>query len=284
MNNFSHHHRHNLPFRVGTTSYIVPDELLPNAQFLVDKVQDMQLVLFDVPDGPSNLPDAQTVAALAELAEHHAFTYTVHLISDLRWGDGEHPSLRQAQQVIELTQALHPWAYVLHLEGKDVRASDTPSAILRKWQDDSVRALEKVATWTGDPARLAVENLEGYPPAFVEPVVQRLPVSRCVDIGHLWLDGHEPLPYLRNALAHTRVIHLHGLAERDHQSLAHMPPAQLDPVINVLLREQYRGVLTLEVFGEQDFASSRAALAASIDRCRTTRAPGAPVPLATPDK
>lgn len=264
---------HHIPFRVGTTSYIVPDELLANAHFLVGKVQDMQLVLFDVPGGPSNLPDAQTVAALAELAAQSAFTYTVHLISDLRWGDGEHSSLRQARQVIELTQELRPWAYVLHLEGKDVRALDTPPAALRKWQDDSVHALEKVAIWTGERTLLAVENLEGYPPDFVEPVVQRASVSRCVDIGHLWLDGHDPLPYLLNALPRTRVVHLHGLAERDHQSLVHMPPAQLDPIIDVLLREQYRGVLTLEVFGEQDFASSLSALAASVDRCRAaTRA------------
>ncbi len=268
MNVYPFNQSHNLPFRIGTTSYIIPDNLLVNARFLVDKVQDMQLVLFDVPGGPNNLPDAQTVTALAKLADEHAFTYTVHLISDLGWGDGDHPSLAQARQVIELTQALQPWAYVLHLEGKTVRAPYTLPARLQKWQADRVRALERVATWAGDPALLVVENLEGYPPDFVQPVVQRTLVSRCVDVGHLWLDGHDPLPYLRVALPRTRVIHLHGLAVRDHESLAHMSPAQLDPVIDVLLGEHYTGVLTLEVFGEQDFDSSLTALAASIERCR----------------
>jgi len=65
---------------------------------------------------------------------------------------------------------------------------------------------------------------------------------------------------LRDALPRTRVIHLHGLAERDHKSLAHVPAERLNPVINLLLRAPYTGVLTLEVFGESDFASSAAAL------------------------
>ena len=47
-------------------------DLLPNAAFLAAHVQDMQLVLFEVPDGPSNLPSPQDVAKLAALgiADH----------------------------------------------------------------------------------------------------------------------------------------------------------------------------------------------------------------------
>jgi hypothetical protein len=55
---------------------------------------------------------------------------------------------------------------------------------------------------------------------------------------------------------------------RDHQSIAHTPPALLDPVINLLLIQGYTGVLTLEIFGEADFWSSLEALQASVDRCR----------------
>jgi hypothetical protein len=55
------------------------------------------------------------------------------------------------------------------------------------------------------------------------------------------------------------VIHLHGLAERDHKSLAHMPPEKLNPVVALLLRERYAGVVTLEIFGEEDFHTSLAA-------------------------
>src|SRR3990172_8850070 len=254
------------PFRLGTTSYILADDLLPNVRFLADQVQDVELVLFEVDDGPNNLPTPETVAELAQIAAEHGLTYTVHLPLDLRLGAGGdegHISLVKARRVIDRTGALQPWAYVLHLDGREVRDGAAPARLAR-WQSESIRALEVVAAWGGGPERLAVENIERYPPDFILPVMERTPVGRCVDIGHLWLDGHDPLPYLRAAQPRTRVVHLHGIAERDHKSLAHMPPEKLNPVIGTLLREGYAGVLTLEVFGEDDFYSSLEALKTTI--------------------
>jgi hypothetical protein len=46
------------------------------------------------------------------------------------------------------------------------------------------------------------------------------------------------------------------------------PPAQLDRVVHLLLERAFTGVLTLEIFGEADFWSSLAALAASVRRYR----------------
>ena len=108
----------------------------------------------------------------------------------------------------------------------------------------------------GSMEKLAVENLEGYPVDFISPVVNRVPVSRCVDIGHLWLDGIDPAPYLQSALPRTRVIHLHGIAERDHCSLAFMPQEKVQIVLRELIRANYQGVLTLEMFSQDDFLSS----------------------------
>ena len=45
-----------LPFRVGATSYSIEDDLLGNARFLAGQVQDMQLVLFDLPGGQATCP------------------------------------------------------------------------------------------------------------------------------------------------------------------------------------------------------------------------------------
>ena len=110
-----------------------------------------------------------------------------------------------------------------------------------------------------------MEN-SGYPPEFVTPV-GKTSASRCLDIGHLWLDGIDPLPYLRSALPRTRMIHLHGLKDgRDHQSIAHMPPQQLDAVLQMLVESAYRGIVTLEIFGQEDFESSMTALYGSLER------------------
>jgi sugar phosphate isomerase/epimerase len=195
---------------------------------------------------------------LIQIAGQSSLTYTVHLPLDLKLGeDGsqQDQSLIKARRVIDCTRGLDPWAYVLHLDGKSVRTS-TDAEQIKRWQDQSVRALEIVSAWAGGAEKLAVENLETYPLDFIQPILDRTPVSRCVDIGHLWLDGHDPIPYLQAALPRTRVIHIHGIAERDHRSLAFMPREKVQSVWDELLRANYQGVLTLEIFSEEDFSSS----------------------------
>jgi sugar phosphate isomerase/epimerase len=247
-----------LPFRLGTTSYIIPADILPNARYLAGKVKDIELILFEVDDGPNNLPSPEVIGELSQLASEYDLTYTVHLPLDLKLGeDGSErdQSLVKARRVIDCTRELDPWAYVLHLDGKSVRTV-TDADLIQRWQDHSVRALEIVSEWAGSPEKLAVENLETYPLDFIQPVLERVPVSRCVDIGHLWLDGHDPIPYLGSALSRTRVIHMHGIAERDHRSLSFLPPDNVRAVWEELMGARYAGVLTLEMFSEEDFISS----------------------------
>lgn len=264
----------NQKYRIGTTSYIVEAGLDENAAYLANKVQDMQLVLFDVEGGPCNFPSPDMVAKLQDVTANHDFTYTVHLPLDIRLADNgstDHVSMLQAERVIEMTRELRPFSYILHLDGRSILPPDTTKTAFRNWQDNAVRALEVLADWVGDPALLAVENLEGYPLDLLPPIVERVPISRCIDIGHLWLDGHDPLPYLQESLPRTRVIHLHGLNGRDHQSLAHMSPAQIDPVLQCLQIAEFDGVLTLEIFGQVDYDSSMQALAASLTRLNDSR-------------
>ncbi len=252
------------PFRLGTTSYIIPADILPNIHYLAGKVDDIELVLFEVDDGQNNLPDRAQIAEMRSLANQHALTFTVHLPLDLRLADDESSgpnqglsrSLEKARRVIDCTRDLDPWAYVLHLDGRSAESSPAPT----RWQDQAVRSLELVGEWAGSLERLAVENLEGYPLDFHQAVLDRIAVSRTVDIGHLWLDGHDPIPYLRQALPRTRVMHIHGISGRDHQSLTHVPVEKLRAVLAELIRANYTGVLTLEIFSEDDFITSLGAL------------------------
>ncbi|MEE9913177.1 MAG: sugar phosphate isomerase/epimerase [Deltaproteobacteria bacterium] len=254
-------------FRLGTTSYIIPADILPNVRYLAGKVQDVELVLFEVDDGPGNLPSSKQIAELAGIARDQDMTYTVHLPLDLRLADDgspRHASLEKARRVIDHTRELDPWAYVLHLDGKSVRRGSTPEA-RQRWLEQAVQSLQLVGVWAGDVKKLAVENLEGYPLDFYDQVLERIAVSRTIDIGHLWLDGHDPVAYLRNALPRTRVIHIHGVAGRDHRSLAEMPPGTLHAVLDYLLQSAYSGVLTIEVFSEDDFVTSCAAMEAILN-------------------
>lgn len=274
-----------VPFRIGATSYVIEAGLVENAMFLAPYVQDMQLVLFDLPSGPSNLPDEATAAQLAEIGARSDLSYTVHLMEDLQSVcsdrcdseqcesvDGLHSSQRSAHKVIERTRALSPWAWVAHLDGQSAKANNFRPDMMSEWWQQAGRAVRQVCRWTGDAKRLAIENLEGYPADLVMPVVEQTKASRCVDVGHLWLEGCDPTFHLHIAWKWLRVVHLHGVSDDpvqglcDHSSLAWVSPLALDGVVHLLLCRRYTGVVTLEVFGEEDFWSSLEALHASVCR------------------
>jgi sugar phosphate isomerase/epimerase len=258
-----------LPFRLGTTSYIIPDDILPNARYLAGKVRDIQLVLFEL-DDQSNLPDKTLVNELNTLGTQYDMSYTVHLPLDLRLADDgneAHISLVKARRVIESTLDLNPLAYVVHLDGKEERHSTDPAVLLR-WQEQAVKSLREVSGYCGDIRRLAVENLENYPPEFNDLAIREAGCSRCVDVGHLWLDGHDPVPYLSGRLDETIIMHVHGTGKRDHQSLQLTSEDKIDSLLRFLIDQNYEGVLTLEIFSESDLMTSIQAIEASLERLR----------------
>jgi sugar phosphate isomerase/epimerase len=247
------------PFRLGTTSYIIPDEILPNARYLAPLVDDIELVLFEVDDGYNNLPDQSVINELNTIARGDDLTYTVHMPVDLNFlGDQNslNTTLAKAKRTIDHTLALNAWAYVLHLDGPELLLPSPPLS-KQQWQEKALNFVAHLSKWLGDSTLLAVENLENYPLDLWDDVIRLAGTSRCIDIGHLWLNNHPPVPYLERRLRETRVIHIHGIDERDHSSLRHVPKAQLEEVFNELIRQNYQSVITIEVFNQEDFFSSR---------------------------
>src|SRR5258707_12372272 len=138
--------RFETPFRVGSTSYVYPDDILPNVEQLAAKgdVDDIELILFEVDDGPNNLPNAATVQKLSDIAAQYRLTYTVHLPVDLQLateGDSQHRSLIKAERVIKTTRPLDPFAYVFLVDGKSVAGPGRAAC--------AVPALETGLDWWG---------------------------------------------------------------------------------------------------------------------------------------
>ena len=243
-----------LPFRIGTSSYIIPDDILPNVRFLAGKVKDIELVLFDI-DEYCNIPDKAQAEELKAAAAAYGLSYTVHLPLDLNFSDQDRDlSIEKAMKVIDGTRCLDPHAFICHLECRDI--PDTEGPALLDWQAQRIRAVNALAERSGIRSGFAVENLERYPIEWNEAVIRACGTRACLDIGHLFLRKEDPIPVMRKWLPLTTVIHLHGIGTRDHQSLVHMPKEAVKAVIDELLRQDYRGVLTLEVFNENDFNGS----------------------------
>ncbi|MDH3981787.1 MAG: sugar phosphate isomerase/epimerase, partial [Kiritimatiellaceae bacterium] len=107
------------PFRLGTTSYILRDYILPNVRYLKDKVDMIELLVFET-DEQSNYPTKDEVKELLDIASEHDLTYTVHLPIDIHLGirdEAQRIKNRDAFiRAIDATRALKPHAWDLHLE------------------------------------------------------------------------------------------------------------------------------------------------------------------------
>jgi sugar phosphate isomerase/epimerase len=252
--------------RLGTTSYIYPADMLDNVRKLAEAVDDIELVIFESPAFGDNYPDKNTVKELSRLASAHNLTYTIHLPLDLKLAE-ERPLLDAAFRVIDCTGELNPHGFVVHLDG--TADADTPA--MDRWIENSVKSLERMAIEAGGAHRLCVENLDDQSPAMLDRLLTHMPVSCCVDIGHLWKQGLDPVPCLSAWLDRTKVVHLHGVGTRDHKALSLTGASQLDPVVR-LLSERFEGVLTFEVFSEKDFLDCQVTFAQSMARISTTSA------------
>jgi len=245
------------PFRLGTTSYIIPDDILPNVRFLAPLVDDVELVLFESPD-VSNIPSAATVSELAAIAADNDLTYTVHFPTDCRAG-AESSAERErfldgVRRIIDRCRPLQPRAWVMHLEGVD--SGDDGSRVLT-WRNHCAEARQRVVGLVGAPRAVAIENLE-YPWQWHEQLTVETGASLCCDIGHLWVNCPDSWREQAAAmLPAVSVIHLHGVqGTADHLSLARGSAADQRLFLQAVGALPYQGVLTLEIFNEQDFGES----------------------------
>ncbi|HML47095.1 MAG TPA: hypothetical protein PKE04_10155, partial [Clostridia bacterium] len=135
---------------------------------------------------------AQTREALRDVGA----TCSVHL--PFRGVDISYPSrdvaegyARMMAGVVRLARPLSPMAYVVHPTGdfaKRLRDFAQIFPVLQKTWDTSLFALETLARLGGiQPEELAVENLS-HPLAMNDYILERLPVSACLDAGHIAAD------------------------------------------------------------------------------------------------
>jgi sugar phosphate isomerase/epimerase len=250
--------KNRFPFRLGTTSYILPADLITNVRFLAPYVDDIELVLFEA-DDESNLPDEKTINELDSIARSKDLTYTVHLPLGLSLGapdeEERRRSVKKALHIVELTYPLNPAAYVLHFEGD--RRGLLPSENMTGWTN-SLRASVAELLDSAVPSRLfCVETLD-YPFTLVDPIVCEFELSVCLDIGHVLLQGYPLDAYLAKYQDRVRVFHAHGIREnKDHRDLGALRDSDLALLFGSL--RSWRSstpILTLEVFDENDFRLS----------------------------
>jgi sugar phosphate isomerase/epimerase len=248
--------------RIGTTSCIWHDHMLPNVERLAGRVDDVELLVFDV---ESDLPPPADVARLAALARDHALSYTVHTPLDASLASADEARRRagldKVRRAIAWGAPLAPLAYTVHVylgdREHDPAPPSTPAA-LDAWRERAHRSLSALLADL-PPRALSVECID-YDFQLLAPVVRALDLSVSLDVGHLLRDGRSLRAAVDEHLARARILQLHGTRPdgRDHKSLTFAPREEIEWLLETLKVRQFDGVLTLEVFDPDDLAASLA--------------------------
>ncbi len=280
-----------LPNRLlfGTTSYVLPADLLPNVRLLAPFVDDIELILFEGEE--SNLPTGADVREMGRLAGDGGCGFTVHLPLDVGIGELDADVRRRAQEtclrVIALTLPLEPHAFVVHPElplvyhpalGDDPEPLDElPADVHTAWQEALGESLGLFASETG-PFPLALENLQ-FDYGWVRPLLEEHDLGVTMDVGHLLMSGGAVAAHVAEFGERLTVVHLHGIIDgRDHQEIGAFSPAELGDILAAVARTGTRRpawsddgtkggapvVVSLEVFGWRPTVPSLRTLSAAL--------------------
>jgi sugar phosphate isomerase/epimerase len=259
-------YRGRFPFKLATTSYIYPDEIIPNVVRLGPFFDEIELVLFESKRADSN-PDPVKIDHLIALSKLHQLGFNIHLPLDISLGD-ECDDVRThgtsiAKTVIEQTLPLNPSLYTLHLD-----FINPPILPLRKggeggffqendieaWRLRVSRSLKEILNNGIEAKRISIETL-AYPFEWIEDTVNQFGFSICLDIGHILTHGYDLRHYLKTYLPRTSIIHLHGFHNGlDHLGIETLTEPDLDLILSAL--RHYHGIVSIEVFSINELKSS----------------------------
>lgn len=248
------HLKGRFPFRLGTTSYILPEGILPNLRFLGPHLDEVELVLFES-QGEDNLPSPEDTGVMARLGREMDLTFNVHLPTDLYLGSEDFGERRQACETLlrfyERTLPLNPTAYILHFERQATDGSDISE--LAHWRRRLRSSLELLLEGGLRPDLCALENLS-YPFPWVDILAEEYGLNVCLDVGHLLQQDADPTFFFNRYAGRIAMVHLHGVRGRDHQALTEIPHREWLAIADFL--RTYRGGVSLEVFSLADLRVS----------------------------
>jgi len=243
------------PFRLATTSYIYPDQIIPNVTLLAPFFDEIELVLFES-GGQDNLPNEEQIKHLKNRCIHHGVGFNVHLPIDIFLGDKNEEvrskGISVVKKVIERTRCLNPSVYTLHLELRDRNGQEERDVEI--WRKHTIQSVEELSQLGIEPGRISIETL-GYPFEWIEGIVKDFGFSICLDIGHILIHGHDLRSYLEKYFLEASIIHLHGFQNAiDHLGIDRLPKSALETILSHL--SDYHGIVSIEVFSIDDLKRS----------------------------
>jgi sugar phosphate isomerase/epimerase len=251
-------------FKLCTTSFIFPDNIIPNINKLGVFFDEIELLVFE--SQPEEvLPSRDDINELAYLSQKYDLTYNIHLPIDVSLTHESSDKRVKASdtifQVMELFMPLTPSTYTLHLDmPSDINIGNSIANQIRikKWQERSRQGLETLLFKIPNPDIISIETLD-YPFDLVEPFIDEFNLSVCIDAGHQIKYNYNLIKTFDTHQSRTPVIHLHGVdfsghKIKDHTSLDKLPEQYISQLKTIL--NNYTGVVSLEVFNLENLNKS----------------------------
>lgn len=239
------------PFKLSAPSYLLPTGYIENVTYLMDKVDDIQLLAFDtVKDDP--LLKEKTLSTLDYLAKESNITYSVHMpVKPKLFLDFER-RLEVALYIIERLTKLKVSSYTFHYDLPD-------GAVWKDLEKDEIRKVDDVYIQFFKAIKerfpgisISLENTE-TPLSALDRVVLGSGISFCIDIGHLLVQGWD-LSEIETRLNQAAVVHLHGWEEKEGKKQDHRPIVYYRKIFKLL--ESFQGILTVENYHKMLFDQS----------------------------
>ncbi|MEH0022154.1 MAG: cobamide remodeling phosphodiesterase CbiR [Desulfobacter sp.] len=255
------------PFRLGTTSFIYPDHILPNVRKTGRFFDEIELLVFE--SQPRDvLPTPADVMELNALGKALDLTYNVHMPVDVSLAAASSLERQRAADtlalVMERFSPLAPTSHTLHLD-MDRRISGPEE--ISAWEDRARKGLDLWVPHLDDPTAVSVETL-WYDPVILSGIIEDYNLSACLDLGHHFKYGYDLCESIDRYKGRVPLVHLHGVdfespgkdgMPKDHIGLDRLPGELFGRVAAFL--ETYTGTVSLEVFGLVHLESSLKALA-----------------------
>ena len=250
------------PFRLGTTSFIYPDHIIPNVKKTGAFFDEIELLVFES-NPRAVIPSRDDVRELTHLARDLDLTYNVHLPTDINICSPS-PGARQnaadtLKLVIERFSPAPVTSFTLHLEMDKPLPSKQG---IEAWQQHARQGLELLVPALENPAKVGVETL-WYPPDIFKTLVNEFGLSVCADLGHHIKYGYDISRTFGLFGPKISLVHLHGVDTRREPPKAHtgldkMPPGKFKEIVDLL--KHYTGTVCIEVFNLADLQKSLLAL------------------------
>ena len=132
------------------------------------------------------------------------------------------------QRVIESLRPFDPIHYVIHPLGIGEEKGIVMGLDLEGLEDRVVEMHEIIGDYVGVHHRVLIENTEYIPLERREKYLEDYGFYGCLDVGHVVLQGKDPIEVLERVGRYVKEIHLHDvvLSRRPHGEIKidHMPP------------------------------------------------------------